>query len=51
MHYRTARIDFLETAEPFLERMSHVQRLDAPRFDTAELPPAKRPLTVVPAAP
>ena len=51
MHYRTARIDFLETAEPFLERMSHVQRLDAPHFDTAELPPAKRPLAVVPAAP
>jgi L-ascorbate metabolism protein UlaG (beta-lactamase superfamily) len=51
MHYRTARIDFLETAEPFLERISHVQRLDAPRFDIAELPGGKRPLAVVPAAP
>jgi L-ascorbate metabolism protein UlaG (beta-lactamase superfamily) len=51
MHYRTARIDFLETVEPFLERISHVQRLDAARFDIAELPGGKRPLAVVPAAP
>ena len=26
MHYRTPRISFLETAEPFLERMARVQR-------------------------
>ncbi len=51
MHYRTPRIDFLETAEPFLERIAHVQRLDTPSFDTAELPPGRRPLAVVPAAP
>jgi L-ascorbate metabolism protein UlaG (beta-lactamase superfamily) len=51
MHYRTPRIGFLETADPFLERVAHVQRVDAPRFDTAELPEDEHPLTVVPAAP
>ncbi len=51
MHYRTARIDFLESVEPFLERMHRVHRLDAPRFETAELPPGEGPLAVVPAAP
>jgi L-ascorbate metabolism protein UlaG (beta-lactamase superfamily) len=50
MHYRTPRIGFLETADDFLGRYEHVVRLDAPRFDTAELPD-ERPLVVVPAAP
>jgi L-ascorbate metabolism protein UlaG (beta-lactamase superfamily) len=44
MHYRTARVNFLE-------RIGNVQRLDEPRFDTAELPADKAPLAVVPAAP
>jgi L-ascorbate metabolism protein UlaG (beta-lactamase superfamily) len=50
MHYRTPRIGFLEPADDFLGRFEHVVRLDAPRFDTAELPD-ERPLAVVPAAP
>ena len=50
MHYRTHRVDFLDTVDPFLERMAHVLRLDGSTFDTAELP-AQAPLTIVPAAP
>jgi L-ascorbate metabolism protein UlaG (beta-lactamase superfamily) len=50
MHYRTERIGFLEPADDFLGRFDHLARLDAPRFDTAELPD-ERPLAVVPAAP
>jgi L-ascorbate metabolism protein UlaG (beta-lactamase superfamily) len=50
MHYRTPKVGFLEPADPFLERMSHVQRLDEPRFDTSSLK-EDRPLVVVPAAP
>jgi L-ascorbate metabolism protein UlaG (beta-lactamase superfamily) len=50
MHYRTPKIGFLETAEPFLERMPNVERLTSPSFETEELP-AETPLAVVPAAP
>jgi L-ascorbate metabolism protein UlaG (beta-lactamase superfamily) len=50
MHYRTPKIGFLETAEPFLERMPNVERLDSPAFDTNDLP-GDTPLAVVPAAP
>jgi L-ascorbate metabolism protein UlaG (beta-lactamase superfamily) len=50
MHYRTARIGFLEPADAFLARFDHVARLDAPRFALDELPD-ERPLVVVPAAP
>jgi L-ascorbate metabolism protein UlaG (beta-lactamase superfamily) len=51
MHYRTHRISFLEPAEPFLERMSHVQRLDETGFDTDALSGDGHPLVVVPAVP
>jgi L-ascorbate metabolism protein UlaG (beta-lactamase superfamily) len=51
MHYRTPRISFLDTADAFLERSEHVERLDEPAFDTAELPVRDGPLVVVPAAP
>jgi len=51
MHYRTHRISFLEPADPFLERMSHVQRLDETGFDTDSLSDEGRPLVVVPAVP
>jgi L-ascorbate metabolism protein UlaG (beta-lactamase superfamily) len=51
MHYRTPRIGFLETADAFLELYPGVHRLEAPAFDTAELPGAEGPLVVVPAAP
>jgi len=51
MHYRTPRIEFLETAEEFLDGAAHVQRLEHPGFETAELPEQDGPLVVVPAAP
>jgi L-ascorbate metabolism protein UlaG (beta-lactamase superfamily) len=50
MHYRTARVNFLEPPDEFLECMAHVDRLAEPAFDTAELD-GQRPLVVVPAAP
>jgi L-ascorbate metabolism protein UlaG (beta-lactamase superfamily) len=50
MHYRTPKIGFLDPVDPFLERMSHVQRLDATSFDTASLD-GEAPLVVVPAEP
>ncbi|HEX3317104.1 MAG TPA: MBL fold metallo-hydrolase [Solirubrobacteraceae bacterium] len=51
MHYRTPKVGFLETEEAFLERMGQIERMDAPGFDTGDLPDAEGPLTVVPAAP
>jgi len=51
MHYRTPRIGFLETADDFLERAEHVERLRGSSFETAELPVRDAPLVVVPAAP
>ncbi|HEY4427943.1 MAG TPA: MBL fold metallo-hydrolase [Solirubrobacteraceae bacterium] len=51
MHYRTPRIDFLETADAFLERMAQVERVSEPLFDTDRLPAANGPVAVVPAAP
>jgi L-ascorbate metabolism protein UlaG (beta-lactamase superfamily) len=51
MHYRTPRIGFLETADTFLARSTHVQRLPAAIFETAQLPVADAPLVVVPATP
>ena len=51
MHYRTPRIGFLETADAFLERAAHVERLAGSAFDTDELPVKDGPLVVVPAAP
>jgi L-ascorbate metabolism protein UlaG (beta-lactamase superfamily) len=51
MHYRTPRINFLETADEFLERSTHVERLEQSVFETSELPHADGPLVVVPAAP
>jgi L-ascorbate metabolism protein UlaG (beta-lactamase superfamily) len=51
MHYRTARIGFLDAADEFLERMPRVHRVDGPAFETEELPADDGPLVVVPAAP
>jgi L-ascorbate metabolism protein UlaG (beta-lactamase superfamily) len=51
MHYRTPRIDFLETADDFLDRFEHVERLSESAFDTASLPRTDGPLIVVPAVP
>jgi L-ascorbate metabolism protein UlaG (beta-lactamase superfamily) len=47
MHYRTPRVGFLEPADDFLGRMQDVQRLDATRFETADVADG----VVVPAAP
>jgi L-ascorbate metabolism protein UlaG (beta-lactamase superfamily) len=51
MHYRTPRIGFLETADAFLERSAHVERLPEPAFETAALPAQDGTVAVVPAAP
>jgi L-ascorbate metabolism protein UlaG (beta-lactamase superfamily) len=51
MHYRTAKIGFLEPADAFLERMPVVHELDSPAFDTEQLPESSGPSVVVPAAP
>jgi L-ascorbate metabolism protein UlaG (beta-lactamase superfamily) len=51
MHYRTARVNFLEGVEPFLERSAAVTRIEGPRFDTAEIGGRSRTVAVVAAAP
>jgi L-ascorbate metabolism protein UlaG (beta-lactamase superfamily) len=51
MHYRTEKINFLDTEESFVAAMPSAQRLDSPSFDTAELSKAGEPTAVVPAAP
>ncbi|HEY5052405.1 MAG TPA: MBL fold metallo-hydrolase, partial [Solirubrobacterales bacterium] len=51
MHYRTPRIGFLETEEEFVTAIAHVQRLDAPEFDSSDLNQSEGPVAVVPAAP
>jgi L-ascorbate metabolism protein UlaG (beta-lactamase superfamily) len=49
--YRTHRISVLAPADPFLERMPHVKRLDETGFDTDSLTGDERPLVLVPAVP
>ena len=52
MHYRTPRIGFLDTADAFLERMSHVHHVPENSFDTDAVPSvADETFAVVPAAP
>jgi L-ascorbate metabolism protein UlaG (beta-lactamase superfamily) len=51
MHYRTPRISFLETEEEFARLMPQVERIDAPHFETADVPAGDGPIAVVPAAP
>jgi len=51
LHYRTPRVNFLETADAFVAAAQAVRRFDSPRFDTRELPSGERPLAVVPVAP
>ncbi|HVY77332.1 MAG TPA: MBL fold metallo-hydrolase [Solirubrobacterales bacterium] len=51
MHYRTHRVDFLETEEDFVAQMPQAARLDAPSFDTADLPSDATPTAIVPATP
>jgi L-ascorbate metabolism protein UlaG (beta-lactamase superfamily) len=51
MHYRTERVNFLETAEEFLAIFDGVERLDTSAFELEGLPDGEAPLVVVPAAP
>jgi L-ascorbate metabolism protein UlaG (beta-lactamase superfamily) len=51
MHYRTHRVDFLDSVEPFVELMAHVERLDTTTFDPDALPVGLEPLVVVMQAP
>jgi L-ascorbate metabolism protein UlaG (beta-lactamase superfamily) len=51
MHYRTPRVDFLDTADKFLARYDDVEQFSEPSFDTQDLRTADGPLIVVPAAP
>lgn len=51
MHYKTDRINFLETEEAFVEAMPRAERLEGSSFETGELVTGDGPLVVVPAAP
>ena len=50
MHYRTARIDFLEPVDDFVARAERVRHTDGPAFEV-EAVMGDRPTVVVPAAP
>jgi L-ascorbate metabolism protein UlaG (beta-lactamase superfamily) len=50
MHYRTERVNFLETADAFLERFEHVERLEGSAFESGGLP-TEGARVVLPAAP
>jgi hypothetical protein len=49
LHYRTPRVNFLETADAFLEQIGAVERPDGPVFETAQVSSDAR--AIVPAAP
>lgn len=51
MHYRTEKINFLETEEAFVAAIPNTERLSSPSFDTAHLERGAEPLAIVPAAP
>jgi L-ascorbate metabolism protein UlaG (beta-lactamase superfamily) len=51
MHYKTDKINFLETEEAFVDAMPKTERLTSPSFDTADLEKGSEPLAIVPAAP
>jgi L-ascorbate metabolism protein UlaG (beta-lactamase superfamily) len=51
MHYKTSKINFLETEESFVASMPKTQRLASSSFDTADLERGSVPLVIVPAAP
>jgi L-ascorbate metabolism protein UlaG (beta-lactamase superfamily) len=51
MHYRTPRIDFLETADAFLGQFVDVRRLDETSFDPTEFEGGEAPTVIVPAVP
>jgi L-ascorbate metabolism protein UlaG (beta-lactamase superfamily) len=37
LHYRTPRVNCLETADAFLDQLSRVQRIETPRLQTNDL--------------
>jgi L-ascorbate metabolism protein UlaG (beta-lactamase superfamily) len=51
MHYKTEKINFLETEEAFVAAMPAAQRLSTNSFDTADLEEGSSPTAIVPAAP
>jgi L-ascorbate metabolism protein UlaG (beta-lactamase superfamily) len=51
MHYKTERINFLDTEESFVDAMPKAVRLPSTSFDTADLEKGSEPLVIVPAAP
>jgi L-ascorbate metabolism protein UlaG (beta-lactamase superfamily) len=51
MHYKTDKINFLDSEEAFVAAMPGAQRLSSPSFDTTDLEKGSEPLVVVPAAP
>jgi L-ascorbate metabolism protein UlaG (beta-lactamase superfamily) len=51
MHYRTARIDFLEPVDAFAGAARRAIRLDAPAFAVEDVLDDAGPVVVVPAAP
>src|SRR5882757_4280308 len=51
MHYRTAKINFLDDETAFVEAMPSAVRLDTSSFDTAELEKGAEPTAIIPAAP
>jgi L-ascorbate metabolism protein UlaG (beta-lactamase superfamily) len=50
-HYRTERIDFLETVDAFAAAAPRLARVDTSSFALEDLPRDEGPLVVVPAAP
>lgn len=51
MHYRTEKINFLDTEESFVDAMPNTERLSSSSFDTADLEKGDGPLVIVPAVP
>jgi L-ascorbate metabolism protein UlaG (beta-lactamase superfamily) len=51
MHYRTAKINFLEDESAFIAAMPAAVRLESSSFDTADLERGSEPTAIVPAAP
>jgi L-ascorbate metabolism protein UlaG (beta-lactamase superfamily) len=51
MHYKTEKINFLDTEESLVDAMPKTERLSSSSFDTADLEKGSEPRVVVPAAP
>jgi L-ascorbate metabolism protein UlaG (beta-lactamase superfamily) len=51
MHYKTEKINFLDTEESFVAAMPAAQRLASSSFDTADLAKGSAPTAIVPTAP